>query len=76
MANELLMSISQDEREQALYRSRRIFERDMEHNFAVARKEGRAEGRIDLIKSMLANGISASDISKMTGLPITEIEGL
>ncbi|MDR1059947.1 MAG: PD-(D/E)XK nuclease family transposase, partial [Clostridiales bacterium] len=37
MATELLASISRDERERALFRSRRIAQLDMEHNYAVAR---------------------------------------
>ncbi|MDR1184478.1 MAG: hypothetical protein LBK67_06745 [Coriobacteriales bacterium] len=44
MANSLLLDISQDEIQQAHFRSHRIFERDMEHNYAVGVKEGRAEG--------------------------------
>jgi predicted transposase/invertase (TIGR01784 family) len=44
VATELLTSISRDERERALFRSRRIAQLDMEHNYAVVRQEGRREG--------------------------------
>ncbi|MDR1328626.1 MAG: PD-(D/E)XK nuclease family transposase, partial [Oscillospiraceae bacterium] len=44
VATELLTSISRDERERALFRSRRIAQLDMEHNYAVVRQEGLQEG--------------------------------
>jgi predicted transposase/invertase (TIGR01784 family) len=55
MAGNLLMSISKDERERAVFRSRRMYQTDMESNFATAeargerkgRAEGRAEGRVE-----------------------------
>jgi predicted transposase/invertase (TIGR01784 family) len=47
MASELLMSISKDEIERAHYRSRKMFQMDMEHNRAVSRNEGRIEGLIE-----------------------------
>jgi predicted transposase/invertase (TIGR01784 family) len=56
MANNLLLNISQDEIQQAHYRSRRIFERDMEHNYVVGVKEGRAEGRAEGLSEGRAEG--------------------
>jgi predicted transposase/invertase (TIGR01784 family) len=44
MATELLSNISKDEIERAHYRSRRMYQMDMEHNFAASRAEGLAEG--------------------------------
>jgi predicted transposase/invertase (TIGR01784 family) len=44
MASELLQTISKDEIERAHFRSRRMFQMDMEHGRLVARDEGRAEG--------------------------------
>ena len=45
-----------------------------------AREEGRAEGRAEAVKDtarkMLAKGISAADISDVTGLSEQEIAGL
>jgi predicted transposase/invertase (TIGR01784 family) len=43
VANETLLSISQDADERARLRSHRIWLQDREHDMAVARKEGRAE---------------------------------
>ena len=36
-----------DENERARFRSRRMFQMDMEHNFTVARDEGREIGRVE-----------------------------
>ena len=47
MAGNLLMSISQDERERAVFRSRRMYQTDMQSNLATAEDRGRAEGRAE-----------------------------
>jgi predicted transposase/invertase (TIGR01784 family) len=47
MASELLMGISKDEVERAHYRSRKMFQMDMEHDRAVSRNEGLKEGLIE-----------------------------
>ncbi len=57
MAGNLLMSISQDERERAVFRSRRMYQTDMQSNLATAEDRGRAEGR--------AEGMAASIQSLM-----------
>ena len=44
MAGERLMSISQDERERAVFRSRRMAETDARSNLATARDIGWSEG--------------------------------
>jgi predicted transposase/invertase (TIGR01784 family) len=76
MANNLLMSISQDEIQQAHYRSRRIFERDMEHNYAVSRKEGRAEGLSEAARGFKAKGVDPQAIAEVTGLSLDEVLSL
>ena len=61
MAGNLLMSISQDERERAVFRSRRMYQTDMQSNLATAedrgerrgRAEGRAEGMTASIRSLM-----------------------
>ena len=40
MAGDLLMSISQDERERAIFRSRRMYQSDLESNWATAEENG------------------------------------
>jgi predicted transposase/invertase (TIGR01784 family) len=80
MATEILTSISKDERERALFRSRRMWQMDMEHDRAVVKKEGRAEGRtekaIEVAKNLLSMGFPIVDIAKATALSPTEIEAL
>lgn len=88
MAGELLMSISQDERERAIFRSRRKFQTDLQSNLATAedigrakgRAEGRAEGRanrsIEIARQALRMKMPVSDIAKLTGLTCEEIEKL
>jgi len=43
---------------------------------AAGRAEGRAEGRAGLINAMLSNGASVAEISRLTGLPPEEFEGM
>ena len=51
MAGNLLMSISQDERERAIFRSRRKFQTDLQSDLATAEdrgeRRGRATGRVE-----------------------------
>ena len=44
MASERLMSISQDERERAIFRSRRMYQSDLESNLATAEDNGINKG--------------------------------
>jgi predicted transposase/invertase (TIGR01784 family) len=47
VAGEVLMSISKDERERAIFRNRRIALADMESNWITAERRGRAEGKVE-----------------------------
>ena len=46
MAGELLMSISQDERERAVFRSRRMYQTDLQSDLATAEDRGERRGRV------------------------------
>ncbi|MDR1328015.1 MAG: hypothetical protein LBK23_00225 [Oscillospiraceae bacterium] len=72
MATEILTSISKDERERALFRSRRMWQMDMEHDRAVERKEA----LVYVAKNLLSMGLSVEDVAKGTGLSRAEIEVL
>jgi flagellar biosynthesis/type III secretory pathway protein FliH len=69
MASQLMTEISQDERQRALFRSRRIAERDREHfrvtvlneGIEQGKKEGRAEGIEQGKKEGRAEGIEQGD---------------
>ena len=88
MAGELLMSISQDERERAIFRSRRKFQTDYQSDLATARDngiqiglaegmaKGKAEGKIEIAQNLLKIGLSCDQIAAATGLTIHDIERL
>ena len=88
MAGELLMSISQDERERAVFRSRRMYQTDLQSDLATAedrgerrgriagRQEGRLEQRFEIARSMIADGEPVEKIMRYTGLTQAEINTL
>jgi predicted transposase/invertase (TIGR01784 family) len=92
MAGEILMSVSKDERERAVFRSRRMYQTDLESNLATAeergrregeargrqegREEGRQEGMIAVAKNLLSINMPADQIVSITGLSITDVEKL
>ena len=80
MAGELLMSISQDERERAVFRSRRMYQTDRESDLATAEDRGEKRGinrrNIEIARNMLSEGLTLDIITKCTGLTHREIEKL
>lgn len=84
MAEELLMSISQDERERAVFRSRRMYQTDLQSNLATAedrgrqlgRQEGRQEGKLEIARMMLSDGEPVEKVMNYTGLTRQEIAQL
>ena len=80
MAGDLLMSISQDERERAVFRSRRMYQTDMQSNWATARdqgrKEGREEERFEIARNLIQMGLSFEQIKEATGLSVEEVKRL
>ena len=81
MAGNRLMSISQDERERAVFRSRRKFQTDMQSDLATAedrgerrgRAEGRAEGVLSAIQSLM-DSMGLSVDQAMNVLKIAETD--
>jgi predicted transposase/invertase (TIGR01784 family) len=80
MAGNLLMSISKDERERAIFRSRRMYQTDLESNLATAEARGEARGEtikaLAMVKNMIAAGEPIDKIIKYTELSRKEIENL
>jgi len=76
MAGKLLMSISQDEREQAVFRSRRMFQTDLASNLATAKDNGRAERSIEIARNLLKINLSLDQIAAATGLTVEEVDHL
>jgi len=83
-----LMSISQDERERAVFRSRRMYQTDMQSNIATAedrgrakgivegRVEGRVEGKIEIARNLIKINMPLGTIVEVTGLPPEEVNRL
>ncbi|GHV40735.1 hypothetical protein FACS1894187_21910 [Synergistales bacterium] len=80
MAGSLLMGVSKDERERAVYRSRRMYQTDMQSNIATATDRGRQEGRQEttfaIARNMIADGEPIERITRYTGLTREEVESL
>jgi len=74
VAGELLMTVSKDERERAIFRSRRIALADRESDMATSRAIGIKEGAISIAKNLLAMGMPIDKIISATGLSHTDIE--
>ncbi|MDR3110563.1 MAG: Rpn family recombination-promoting nuclease/putative transposase [Planctomycetaceae bacterium] len=82
MANEILTSISQNEKERAHYHSRMLFQMDEQSNRAAERRMGREEGLKegrerqvrDTVSMMLASDYSVSEIARINKLPISIVE--
>ena len=86
------MSISKDERERAVFRSRRMYQTDLASDFATAEDRGRREGerrgieigerrgaqnsRIEIARRMLRRNRPVEEIAEDTGLTAEEVESL
>jgi hypothetical protein len=71
MATELLMEISQDERERAIMRSRRMYETDQINAILVAEDRGIAKGEAvgaAKVLELLNQGVPIDEIKKRLGL--------
>ena len=88
MAGDLLMSISKDERERAVFRSRRMYQTDLASNLATAedrgerrgieigRREGAHDANIETARRMLRRNRPVEEIAEDTGLTAEEVESL
>ena len=83
VAGEVLMSISKDEREKAIFRSRRIALADQESNRVTAERNHKIalanaekENTITIAKNLLQMNLPIEQIVKGTGLTRGEVEAL
>ena len=88
MAGSLLMSVSQDERERAVFRSRRMYQTDMQSNWNTAfdngEKQGMAKGVAkgrterdqEIAKNLIDMKMTNEQIMQATGLSLEEIDKL
>ena len=76
MAGDLLISISQDERERAVFRSRRMYQSDRDSDMATAEDRGKRIRDIEIARNALRKNMPIEDISDITGLTRKEVERL
>ena len=76
MAGSRLMSISQDERERAVFRSRRMYQTDLQSDLATAEDRGRRQGILTIAKNLLAMDMPHDQIVAATGLTLEELESI
>ncbi len=76
VASNLLMNISQDERERAIFRSRKKFQMDMASDLATAEDKGRVEGILEVARNLLKMNFSLEHVAAATGLTYSEVENL
>lgn len=76
VAGNLLMSISQNERERAIFRSRKKFQTDRQSDLATAEDNGKSIRSIEIARKMVSAGESVEKIRFFTDLTQQEIENL
>jgi predicted transposase/invertase (TIGR01784 family) len=88
MAGDLLMSVSKDERERAIFRSRRMFQSDQDSNIATAEYRGEIRGEargakigekkkaLAIAQNLLIAGDPIDKIITVTGLTREEIKNI
>jgi len=84
VAGEVLMSISKDERERAIFRNRRIALANYESDMVTAERigraaglvEGEAKGHANVARNLLKMNMPIEQIAIVTGLTTAEIKAL
>ena len=75
-AGEILMTISDDEREWAIQESRYKGKVDYEAGLLASHDKGVEEGKLEDARGMKAEGIPTETIVKITGLTAEQVEAL
>ena len=76
MAGNRLMSISQDERERAVFRSRRMYQTDLQSDLATAEDRGMYKRSIEIAQRLLRRNRPIDEIVEDTGLTHEEVENI
>ena len=79
-----MREITEEERICAVERSRRMYQTDMQSNWATARDQGRKEGReegreeksFEIARNLIQMGLSFEQIKEATGLSLEEVKRL
>ena len=72
MAGNLLMSVSKDERERAINRSRRMYQSDLESNIATVEQRK----ALAIARNLFKTNLPLDQIATATGLTIEEVKSL
>ncbi|GAB6173089.1 Rpn family recombination-promoting nuclease/putative transposase [Paradesulfitobacterium aromaticivorans] len=75
-AYDLLQIISKDEKARMRYEAREAELRDQLTRIKSAKKEGKAEGKVEVAKNLLDMGMEISKVAKVTGLSKEEVKML
>ena len=74
------MSISKDERERAVFRSRRMYQTDLASDLATAEDRGIKIGKhnvsIEIARKLLRRDWPINEIAEVTDLSVEEVESL
>lgn len=76
MTDELLKKASEDKQLWAYRRSREMYEFDEARRRMRAKEQGKTEEKTDIVQHMRAKGLSAAQISDLTGLSTEEINAI
>ncbi len=76
MTGNLLMSISQDEKEQAVFRSRRMAETDRLSDLATAMDKGMRKATFKVARNLLKMNLPLEQIAAATGLSLDDLAKL
>ena len=76
MAGDLLLSVTQDERDRAKARSRRMFLTDMQSDLATAEDQGEKRGRLAIARNLIKMNMPLEQIVTATDLTHEEVENL
>ena len=76
VAGNLLMNISKNERERAIYRSRRKFQTDLQSDLATAEDRGRRQSAFTIAKNLLSMDMPREQVAAATGLTLKDLESI
>ena len=76
MAGNLLMSVSKDEKERAIFRSRRKYQTDRQSDIATAEDRGEKRKALSIARNALQMGMNIDEVVRLTGLTYDEVKSL
>jgi DNA-binding phage protein len=71
-----MLTVTQEEREQAIARSRRMYQTDLQSNLATAEDRGERRKALAIARNMMKRNRLIDEIIEDTGLTREEVENL